>query len=229
MFSVWATLRPSPEFSPVPKLKSPSRRHPFISALPCAAPPFIHRGRRWCRRVDILKQRNSSADRRPHLGTVARRFGSVVVDVEEEETPAPRRATSREAPVRAPTRQRRPRRRRRVHHRRPRRQAQAALGGLRRPRRAVHGVPEHHWAPAVALEHRVLCAMLQTSAVVIAVIACGASEHAELVAASVFEQMPTVHVQEPPAVCPVTSGRGTRPCLPPMLRRVCPSSGGASP
>jgi hypothetical protein len=39
--------------------------------------------------------------------------------------------------------------------------------------------------------------MLQTSAVVIAVFAYGASEHAELVAASVFEQMPTVQVQEP--------------------------------
>jgi hypothetical protein len=49
-----------------------------------------------------------------------------------------------------------------------------------------------HWASAVAYEHGVPCAMLQPTAAVIAALGCGASERAELAAASVFEQLVAV-------------------------------------
>lgn len=57
-----------------------------------------------------------------------------------------------------------------------------------------------HWASAAALQHGVPCAMLQPSAAIIAAVAGGASERAELAAASVFEQMAAA--QEPPADMP---------------------------
>jgi hypothetical protein len=46
----------------------------------------------------------------------------------------------------------------------------------------------HHWAPAVAREHGVPCAMLLPSAALIAAMACGARDHTELSAASILEQ-----------------------------------------
>ncbi|XP_066338443.1 putative UDP-rhamnose:rhamnosyltransferase 1 [Miscanthus floridulus] len=74
----------------------------------------------------------------------------------------------------------------------------------------------HHWAPAVALEHRVPCAMLQPSAAFISAIACGASEHAELAAASVFEQMPAVQAQAPPVGMPRHEWEGDKALFTPV-------------
>ncbi|CAD6343913.1 unnamed protein product [Miscanthus lutarioriparius] len=58
----------------------------------------------------------------------------------------------------------------------------------------------HHWAPAVAVEHRVPCAMLQPSAATIAACACGARDRTDPAAASIFEHLTTV--EEPPAGMP---------------------------
>ncbi|CAD6256135.1 unnamed protein product [Miscanthus lutarioriparius] len=59
-----------------------------------------------------------------------------------------------------------------------------------------------HWAATVALQHKVPCAMLVSTAAVISAFACGAREHAELAADSIFEQPATVAVEEPPAGMP---------------------------
>ncbi|CAD6256100.1 unnamed protein product [Miscanthus lutarioriparius] len=59
-----------------------------------------------------------------------------------------------------------------------------------------------HWAATVALQHKVPCAMLVSSAAVISAFACGARDCTELAAASIFEQPASVAVEEPPAGMP---------------------------
>ncbi|CAL4987682.1 unnamed protein product [Urochloa decumbens] len=70
----------------------------------------------------------------------------------------------------------------------------------------------HYWAPAAALEHGVPCAMLMSSAAMVASLACGAREHAELAAgaASVFEQ-PLAVGFGPPAGMPRYEWEGNAP------------------
>ncbi|CAO2141945.1 unnamed protein product [Urochloa humidicola] len=65
--------------------------------------------------------------------------------------------------------------------------AACAPGGERRPD-WVLADSFHHWAAAAALEHGVPCAMFMLGAAMVTSLACGAREHAELAADSVFEQ-----------------------------------------
>jgi hypothetical protein len=74
-------------------------------------------------------------------------------------------------------------------------------GGRTRPDWVLADV-FHHWAPVVALEHGVPCAMLMSSPCMVAELACGAREHAELTAASVFEQPIALGGGVPPAGMP---------------------------
>ncbi|CAL4991371.1 unnamed protein product [Urochloa decumbens] len=57
----------------------------------------------------------------------------------------------------------------------------------------------HHWAPLVAGEHGIPCAMLLPTAAMIASLSCGARDHVELAAASVFEH-PIAAGVPPPAI-----------------------------
>ncbi|CAD6341833.1 unnamed protein product [Miscanthus lutarioriparius] len=66
-----------------------------------------------------------------------------------------------------------------------------------------------HWAATVALQHKVPCAMLVSSAAVISAFACGARDCTELAAASIFEQPASVAVEEPPAGMPRYEWKGT--------------------
>jgi hypothetical protein len=58
--------------------------------------------------------------------------------------------------------------------------------------------------------------MLQPSAALISAIACGASGHADLAAASVFEQIPAVQAQAPPAGMPRHEWEGDKVLLTPV-------------
>jgi len=80
--------------------------------------------------------------------------------------------------------------------------AACAAGGGNRPDWVLADT-FHHWAPAAAREHGVPCAVLMPTAALIAALACGARDHAELAAASIYEHPIAVcRGGEPPAGMP---------------------------